>query len=171
MQAEKGQIAYRLEIGQAPNKKKHVWKNMRLNWDEKESSWPTKAPRRRSLRWHFNSYAPLSASRTQILMEFEGKEYLHRPPPMKTPSIWWSKWKYYHFYHDHGHDIEEYLQLKDEIEVLIRRDYLGKYVRKQQNQTLEKLSWHQSDQENNNNRPMISVINCWIAVGISCMHF
>ena len=36
--------------------------------------------------------------------------------------------KYYYFHHNHGHDTEEYLQLKDEIENLICKGHLGKYV-------------------------------------------
>ncbi|XP_043697254.1 uncharacterized protein LOC122648048 [Telopea speciosissima] len=44
-----------------------------------------------------------------------------------------NKNKYCHFHQDHGHDTEEYRQLKDEIEALIQRGHLGRFVKKQGN--------------------------------------
>lgn len=38
---------------------------------------------------------------------------------MKAPSTAFNKSKYYWFYHDHGHDIEEHIQQKDKIKALI----------------------------------------------------
>ena len=47
---------------------------------------------------------------------------------MKAPSRSRDE-KYCRFHRDHGHDSEQCIQLKDEIEVLIRRGYLKKYKR------------------------------------------
>ena len=62
-------------------------------------------------------------------MEFEGERYLWRPGPLKAPPEKRDKQKYGHFHRDHGHDIEKYRQLWDEIEALVQRGYLDKYVR------------------------------------------
>ena len=62
-----------------------------------------------------------------------------------------SKRKCFRFHHDHGYDTEERHPLKNEIDALIRRGYISKYVWEQQNQA--------SDEENNNNWPMIGIIN------------
>lgn len=48
---------------------------------------------------------------------------------MKALLIARDKSKYCLFYHDHGHDMEGCIQLKDKIEALIRWGYLGKYIR------------------------------------------
>ncbi|XP_022846327.1 uncharacterized protein LOC111369074 [Olea europaea var. sylvestris] len=51
------------------------------------------------------------------------------PKPMLIPSSKRNQSKYCHFHRDHGHDTEECLQLKDEIECLLRRGLLAKYVK------------------------------------------
>ncbi|XP_022843447.1 uncharacterized protein LOC111367002 [Olea europaea var. sylvestris] len=54
---------------------------------------------------------------------------LEWPKPMLTPSSKRNQSKYYHFQKDHGHDTEECLQLKKEIEHLLRRGLLAKYLK------------------------------------------
>ena len=58
-------------------------------------------------------------------MEIEGEEYLRRPPPLKAKGL--DHRKYCRFHRSHGHDTEQCIHLKDEIENLIRRGYLGKF--------------------------------------------
>ena len=58
-------------------------------------------------------------------MEIEGKEYLRRPPPLKAKGL--DRRKYCRFHRGHGHNTEQCIQLKDEIEALIRRGYLDKF--------------------------------------------
>ena len=70
-------------------------------------------------------------------MKIEDQGYLHRSNPVKAPSIKRDKRRYCHFHRNHGHNIEEYRQLKDEIEVLIRQGHLGKYISDRINQTTE----------------------------------
>ena len=80
-----------------------------------------KSPRRqtpRSVRPRYDSYTPLSAPRAQILMEIEGAEYLRRPPPLKAKGL--DRRRYCRFHRGHGHTTEQCIQLKDEIEALIR---------------------------------------------------
>ena len=81
------------------------------------------SPQQRSPRPTYNrydSYTSLSASRAQILMEIERAGYLRYLPPMKAPLRNHDRKKYCWFHHDHSHDTEQYIQLRDEIETLIR---------------------------------------------------
>ncbi|XP_022851074.1 uncharacterized protein LOC111372885 [Olea europaea var. sylvestris] len=48
---------------------------------------------------------------------------------MVTPAGKRNQGRYCHFHKDHGHDTEECLQLKEEIEPLLRRGLLAKYVK------------------------------------------
>ena len=66
----------------------------------------------------FCSYAPLNASKTQVLMKF--REQLPRPERMRTHPGKRNPNKFCLYHHDHGHDTEECIQLRDEIEELIR---------------------------------------------------
>ena len=52
-------------------------------------------------------------------MEIEGEEYLRHPPPTKALPKSCDRKKYCQFHRDHGYDIEQYIQLRDEIEALI----------------------------------------------------
>ncbi|XP_022875681.1 uncharacterized protein LOC111394141 [Olea europaea var. sylvestris] len=54
---------------------------------------------------------------------------LEWPMPMATPPDKKNQGQYYHFHKDHGHDTEEYLQLKEEIERFLKQGLLGKYVK------------------------------------------
>ncbi|XP_052206769.1 uncharacterized protein LOC127811096 [Diospyros lotus] len=53
------------------------------------------------------SYTPLNASRAEILLALEDKDYLRHPPPLRSPSNTRSKKKYCRFHRDHGHVIED----------------------------------------------------------------
>ena len=80
-----------------------------------------KSPRRQTPRPthpRYDSYTPLSAPRAQILMEIEGEEYLRRSSPLKAKGL--DRRKYCRFHRGHGHNTEQCIQLKDEIEALIR---------------------------------------------------
>ncbi|XP_022841825.1 uncharacterized protein LOC111365502 [Olea europaea var. sylvestris] len=62
-------------------------------------------------------------------MKIQHMRELEWPKPMLTPSDKRNQSKYCHFHRDHGHDTEECLQLKKEIESLLRRGLLAKYVK------------------------------------------
>ncbi|XP_022869682.1 uncharacterized protein LOC111389058 [Olea europaea var. sylvestris] len=72
---------------------------------------------------------PLNIPRTKLLMEIQHMKELEWPKPMLTPSDKRNQSKYCHFHRDQGHDTEECLQLKEEIERLLRRGLLAKYVK------------------------------------------
>ncbi|XP_052203996.1 uncharacterized protein LOC127809272 [Diospyros lotus] len=74
------------------------------------------------------SYTPLNASRAEILLALEDKNYLRRPPPLKSPPNTRSKKKYFRFHHDHGHETEDCIQLKEKIQKLINKGYLRDFV-------------------------------------------
>ena len=53
---------------------------------------------------------------------------------MRAPSHKRDQNKYYRFHRDYGHDIDECIQLKDEIEALIWRGHLAWFVANQPGQ-------------------------------------
>ncbi|XP_022872613.1 uncharacterized protein LOC111391599 [Olea europaea var. sylvestris] len=70
-------------------------------------------------------------------MEIQHVKELEWPKPMLTSSSKRNQSKYCHFHKDHGHDIEERLQLKEEIKRLLRRGLLVKYVKNDTGRRLE----------------------------------
>ncbi|XP_052199590.1 uncharacterized protein LOC127806384 [Diospyros lotus] len=74
------------------------------------------------------SYTPLNASRAEILLALEDKNYLQRPPPLKSPPNTRDKKKYCYFHRNHDHETEDCIQLKEEIHELINRGYLQDFV-------------------------------------------
>ncbi|XP_022848856.1 uncharacterized protein LOC111371185 [Olea europaea var. sylvestris] len=83
----------------------------------------------RQKREEVKTPTPLNIPRTKLLMEIQHMKELEWPKPMLTPSGKRNQSKYCHFHRDHGHDTEECLQLKEEIERLLRRGLLAKYVK------------------------------------------
>ena len=77
----------------------------------------------------FRSYAPLNASKTQVLMEV--REQLPRPERMRTHPGKHNTNKFCLYHRDHSYDTEECIQLRDEIEELIRRGRLDRFIRRQ----------------------------------------
>ncbi|XP_073117756.1 uncharacterized protein [Elaeis guineensis] len=118
-----------------------------------------KSPRRRTpkpTRPRYDSYTPLSAPRVQILMEIKGKEYLRRPLPLKAKGL--DQRKYCRFHRGHGHNTEQCIQLKDEIEALIRRGYLDKFRRNPPTRSVADRRPPPTE-EATTNQPMVGVIN------------
>ncbi|XP_043705525.1 uncharacterized protein LOC122655393 [Telopea speciosissima] len=75
-------------------------------------------------------YMALTHNRAHILNEIKDQVTLRLPTKLAHEL---NKRKYYRFHQDHGHDTEEYRQLKDEIEALIQRGRLGRFVKKEGN--------------------------------------
>ena len=82
--------------------------------------------RRSSPPRRFHSYAPLNAPKTQVLMEI--REQLPRPKRMRTHLEKRNPNKFCLYHRDHSHDTEECIQLRDEIEELIRRGWLNRFI-------------------------------------------
>ncbi|GFS44989.1 hypothetical protein Acr_00g0093430 [Actinidia rufa] len=71
---------------------------------------------------------PLNAPVAQVLSEIKHEEFVKWPGKIKTDPQKRNRNKYCEFYRDHGHNIEDCFQLKEQIANLIKRGYLRKYV-------------------------------------------
>ena len=74
----------------------------------------------------FHNYTFLNAPRSEIFMEIQDQ----LPPAwrMYTLPVRRNRNKHCRYHKDHGHNTDECLQLKDEIERLIRRGCLDRFV-------------------------------------------
>ncbi|XP_077223965.1 uncharacterized protein LOC143857425 [Tasmannia lanceolata] len=89
-----------------------------------------KASRReRSPQRREENYTPLNTSRRHILAAINGEEFVRWPTRMISKGNKRDKSKYCRFHRDNGHDTDECWQLKEEIELLINRGYLKRYVK------------------------------------------
>ena len=68
----------------------------------------------------------------KILMQVKDDPTLKWPKPLSSSSKWRDPKKYYYFHkgHGHGHYTEECRDLKEQIEELIQRGKLQKFVKK-----------------------------------------
>ncbi|XP_058106322.1 uncharacterized protein LOC131249532 [Magnolia sinica] len=79
----------------------------------------------------FRSYAPLNTSTEQILLDIRGQKLLNWPVCMKADPDHRDKRKYCRFHRDHSHNTSDYVDLKDEIETLIRKGRLRRYTKEE----------------------------------------
>ncbi|XP_009391097.2 uncharacterized protein LOC103977328 [Musa acuminata AAA Group] len=70
---------------------------------------------------------PLNTPRTEIFLQIREKGLLRPPNPMR--ATYKNRSKYCRFHRDHGHDTEDCHDLQNQIEELIRRGYLGRYLK------------------------------------------
>ena len=66
----------------------------------------------------------------KIVMQIKDEHYLKWPRPLHSSPHICDKNKYYRFHKDHGHYTEDCQDLKEQIEELIRKGKLQKYVKK-----------------------------------------
>ncbi|GKV53120.1 hypothetical protein SLEP1_g59664, partial [Rubroshorea leprosula] len=76
----------------------------------------------------YDSYIPLSSSRSQILSQIQ--YWVKRPPPQTHDSSRADRSKYYDYHRVYGHNTEDCQSLKDELEFLARNGKLEGYVQK-----------------------------------------
>ncbi|GAV87240.1 hypothetical protein CFOL_v3_30666, partial [Cephalotus follicularis] len=76
----------------------------------------------------YNTFAPLLDTRTRILAVGQDKVPFQWPEKLRTPTENRNVEKYCRYHRDHGYDTEECRQLKNQIENLIRKGHLRKYV-------------------------------------------
>ncbi|XP_077245999.1 uncharacterized protein LOC143885828 [Tasmannia lanceolata] len=91
--------------------------------DKAPASRREKSPQRRE-----ENFTPLNTSRRHILAAISDEEFVRWPARMISKGNKRDQSKYCWFHRDHGHDTDECWQLKKEIEQLIGRGYLKKYV-------------------------------------------
>ncbi|OMO77926.1 Retrotransposon gag protein [Corchorus olitorius] len=87
----------------------------------------------RSPERKYDNYTPLNAPRARILMQIERDPLLKWPKPMRQDAPR-AKHKRCAFHRDHSHDTEDYRDLKNEIENLVRRGHLRRFVDNDQRQ-------------------------------------
>ena len=79
-------------------------------------------------RYSPQQYTPLTASVSQILREVQHERFLRWPSQMKSDPAKRDDTKYCEFHKGHGHRTYDCIQLKKDIEYLIRRGHLSHYV-------------------------------------------
>ena len=75
--------------------------------------------------WQFT---PLTSSVSQVLREVQHEKFLRWPSQMRIDPTKRDTTKYCEFHRDHGHQTDNCIQLRKEIEYLIRHRYLCCYV-------------------------------------------
>ncbi|XP_058068317.1 uncharacterized protein LOC131217413 [Magnolia sinica] len=79
----------------------------------------------------FHSYTPLNTSDEKILLDIKGHKLLNWPVCIRADPDHRDKYKYCHFHRDHGHNIADCVDLKDEIKALIRKGHLRRYTKEE----------------------------------------
>ena len=79
----------------------------------------------------FISFTPLNTSIDQVLMEIKDEKALTFPSKLKGDPSKRCRDKYFHFHHDHSHNMSEFYDLKQQIEALIRQGKLQRFIGKE----------------------------------------
>ena len=87
---------------------------------------PSQPERRR--RYSPQHFTPLTASVSQVLHEVRNEQFLRWPAPMKSSPATRDNTKYCEFHRDYGHRTDNCIQLRREIEYLIQRGYLRRFI-------------------------------------------
>ena len=89
----------------------------------------------------FERYTPLNSPMEQVLHQIQRDYPLKWPLPSWTPSNRKDQSKYCRFHQDHGHNTDDCINLKDQVETLIHQGRLSRFTdtRPQQRQRTEPL--------------------------------
>ena len=79
----------------------------------------------------FTSFTPLNTPIDQVLMQIKDERALTFPRKLKENSSKRSRDKYYRFHRDHGHDMSNCYDLKQQIEALIMQGKLQRFIGKE----------------------------------------
>ena len=77
---------------------------------------------------HLGGSPPLTVTVSQVLREVQHEKFLRWPSQMRTDPTKRDTTRYCEFHRDHGHRTDDCIQLRKEIEYLIRRGYLCCYI-------------------------------------------
>ena len=86
---------------------------------------PQSQGRQRHSPQHFT---PLTTSVSQVLHEVRNEQFLRWPTQMKSDPATRDNTKYCEFHRDYGHHTDNCIQLRREIEYLIQRGYLRRFI-------------------------------------------
>ena len=78
----------------------------------------------------FEQYTPLVTTIEHVLTQVSGRGLLRDPPPLRMDRTRRNQSKYCHFHKDVGHDTKDCIQLRDQIEALVREGHLREFVEK-----------------------------------------
>ena len=73
-------------------------------------------------------FTPLTASVSQVLREVQNEQFLRWSTQMKSDPATRDNTKYCEFHRDYGHRTDNCIQLRREIEYLIQRGYLRRFI-------------------------------------------
>ena len=90
-------------------------------------------------------FTPLIMPVDKILMQIKDEHYLKWPRPLHSSPNVRDKNKYCRFHKDHGHNTEDCKDLKEQVEKLIQKGRLQKYVKKNEYNKLR--NGHKSQHE------------------------
>ena len=79
----------------------------------------------------FTSFTLLTAPIDQVLMQIKDEGALTFLDKLKGDPNKKSRDRYFHFHRNHGHDIANYYNLKQQIETFIRQRKLQKFISKE----------------------------------------
>ena len=82
----------------------------------------------RRLLYSPRRFTPLIASVSQVLREVRNEQFLRWPTQMKSDPATRDNTRYYEFHRDYRHRTDDCIQLRKEIEYLIRRGYLRRFI-------------------------------------------
>ncbi|GMN38329.1 hypothetical protein TIFTF001_007560 [Ficus carica] len=76
----------------------------------------------------FQQYTPLVMTIEHVLNQVTGRGLLRDPPPLRADRARRNQNKYCNFHKDVGHDTKDCIQLRDQIELLIRDGHMREFV-------------------------------------------
>ncbi|GAV60916.1 hypothetical protein CFOL_v3_04444 [Cephalotus follicularis] len=108
----------------------------------------------------YNNFAPILDTRTRILTVEQDKVPIQWPEKMRSSTEKRDPEKYCRFHRDYGHDTKECRWLKNQIEDLIQKGHLRKYVDRdapqgRMEQRREEAHRHQEEQQQQQPRGVI----------------
>ncbi|XP_059650579.1 uncharacterized protein LOC132296392 [Cornus florida] len=87
-----------------------------------------RSSRRPVSRGRYNNYTPLNTSIEQVFLQIQDDASLKWPSKLKADPAKRSRDKNCRFHWDHGHNIEDCFNLKNQIKNLVRKGHLRKFT-------------------------------------------